>query len=853
MSCTGAKDFSTQASSQSRLLVFEINMIRHTSLALALAISPYVLMAQDKAPSPSTVAAEADDEPDIIVTAQRQKQRGAVLGDIKPELQLGPADIRSLGVSSISDILTELAPQLTSGRGGTPVVLLNGRRTSGFSEIRDIPAEAIARLDILPEEVALKYGYTADQKVLNVVLRQRFKAYTAELDGGLATEGGGLNGQADVSYLRIRKNARFNLDLKYSDSAALFENERGVIPTPVAGAGSPALDMTAFRTLSAASKDFSANAVYADTILNGVSMSVNGRLDVKTTDAKNGLPLVVLPLPSGTLYGAINSFGALTQNSKAVTGHLSLTLNADLSKKWHWSFTSNYDLGDSNSAALSGVDARAFLATNPLSLNGPIAPGLITLNPANLSHSLSNSIGEDLLLYGTPFKLPAGDVSVSVKVAANSAIFDSDSSRYSNALNSVVLQAGHSVQNNALGQINLDLPITGGRHNFMSALGDLTLNANAAAQRYPSFGTLTTLGYGLNWTPVSPLTLIASMTTDHAAPSASQLTNPQSVSPGQILLNPLTGGIETVTQISGGNPNLVDSTRHVMKLEANFKPFTKTDLTFNATFTRTNVYNPIMAPTLAEAFAAETVDHTIDLTPRNFTRSEDDQLRLGFNFSKPIKSSRKPPPGGWASMFGNRGGGPGGGDGGRKPDGDHLNSGGGGSGGRGGGGFGGANRPGGGRFNVAIYDTITLHDTLQLPANGPTLNVLSGDQTGASGGQVQHDVSLQLGLSKDGFGARLSGKWQSATNVLTASPTSTLHFGSLATANLRLFVNLGQQPKLVTEHPWLRGTRVTFSVSNLFDSHQVVTDGTGAIPLSYQPAYLDATGRTIRFSIRKLF
>jgi hypothetical protein len=259
-----------------------------------------------------------------------------------------------------------------------------------------------------------------------------------------------------------------------------------------------------------------------------------------------------------------------------------------------------------------------------------------------------------------------------------------------------------------------------------------------------------------------------------------------------------------------------------------------------------------MAPTLAEAFAAETADHTIDLTPRNFTRSEDDQLRLGFNFSKPIKSSRKPPPGGWAAMFGNRSGGTGGGaDGGRKPDGDHPSNGS--SGGRGGGGFGGTSGPGGGRFNIAIYDTVTLHDTLQLPGNGPTLNLLSGDQTGASGGRVQHDVSLQLGLSKDGFGARLSGKWQSATNVVTASPTSTLHFGSLATANLRLFVNLGQQPKLVTQHPWLRGTRVTFSVSNLFDSRQVVTDGTGKIPLSDQPVYLDAAGRTIKFSIRKLF
>ncbi|MGJ3629017.1 hypothetical protein AB5I41_23055 [Sphingomonas sp. MMS24-JH45] len=48
------------------------------------------------------------------------------------------------------------APQTRSGRGagGPPVVLVNGRRVSGFQEIRDLPTEAIQRVDILPEEVA---------------------------------------------------------------------------------------------------------------------------------------------------------------------------------------------------------------------------------------------------------------------------------------------------------------------------------------------------------------------------------------------------------------------------------------------------------------------------------------------------------------------------------------------------------------------------------------------------------------------------------------------------------------------------------------------------------------------------
>src|SRR4030095_5025969 len=102
-------------------------------------------------------------------------------------------DIRATGATSISELLDALAPQIGSarGRGGeAPVLLLNGRRISACRELRDIPPEAIERVDILPEEVALKYGYRADQRVVNFVLRRRFFSTVARADGTLATAGG---------------------------------------------------------------------------------------------------------------------------------------------------------------------------------------------------------------------------------------------------------------------------------------------------------------------------------------------------------------------------------------------------------------------------------------------------------------------------------------------------------------------------------------------------------------------------------------------------------------------------------------------------------------------------------------
>ena len=80
-----------------------------------------------------------------------------------------------------------------------------------------------------------------------------------------------------------------------------------------------------------------------------------------------------------------------------------------------------------------------------------------------------------------------------------------------------------------------------------------------------------------------------------------------------------------------------------------------------------------------------------------------------------------------------------------------------------------------------------------------------------------------------------------------------MNFGSLATANLRLFANLGQMPMLVKDMPFLRGARMSIGIDNIFNQRREVTDATGVTPLRYQPGYLDPLGRTISISLRKLF
>ena len=206
--------------------------------ASAPAPAPATGQASPPRPAPRAPArpAPAEEEEDIVVSAGRAPP-GSVLGDIPPDQSLTPADIRSYGVSSVSDLLTELGPQLRSGVGsGPPVVLLNGRRISGFQEIRDLPSEAILRVDILPEEAALRYGFRADQRVINFVLRPRFRAITAELSTRAATEGGTATPGGELDLLKLNRDGRFTVHLEYEESSALTEAERGVAFTPTLAA-----------------------------------------------------------------------------------------------------------------------------------------------------------------------------------------------------------------------------------------------------------------------------------------------------------------------------------------------------------------------------------------------------------------------------------------------------------------------------------------------------------------------------------------------------------------------------------------------------------------------------------------
>ncbi len=868
------------------------------SLGLVLAVSMPAMAAAQQAPSQPAAAAaaqtpeqdEAADAEEIVVTGSR-KLPGSVIGDIPPDQTLGQAEIRSYGVSSISDLLSELSPQTTSGRGsgGAPVVLLNGRRISSFSEIRDIPTEAIQRVEILPEEVALKYGYRADQKVVNFVLRRRFRAVTAEATDRMPTEGGSNTPLGEVDLLTIARDRRLNLHVEYTSTSALTEAERDIDALTATaqsprGANNTVVDQRPFRTLEPENSTFTANGVYARNIFGNIGATINGRIESTDSRSLNGLPVAALTLADGTavINRALDDDGflPLAQRTSSIAAHLGTTLNGDLGT-WRWNVTGNYDRSDTQTFTETGVDATAFnarLAVGDPTANpfGRLTAGDIGAAPGNRAYASQSTGGVDAVINGNLFNLPAGAISTTIKLGAETADF---SSRSFSALRE---QTGQVSRDTVNGQVNVDLPLTSRSKGVLPFLGTLSANFNLAEDHLSDFGTLTTLGYGANWSPIEGVRVIASVTDTDEAPTAQQLGNPSIATPNVRIFDYVTGTTATVTTISGGNPGLVADNNHVKKVGLTLKPWTAKDLSITANYVESRVDDPIAAfPSATAAIEAAFPSRftrdaggnllQVDRRPINFARSERSELRWGINFSAPLKSKIQKeleayragtgpnpfeglqPPGGFRRPEGASGDGPRGqgGPGGGGPGGGGPGPGGGG----GGRGFGGRGGQAGGRIQFAVYHTWHFTDRVLVADGGPRLNLLDGDAIGNSGGQARHELEAQAGYTNNGFGARISANYATGTTVNggTAAAPSTLNFGGLATANIRLFADLGQRLEWVKAHPWLRGMRVSLSVDNVLNTRQRVTDATGATPNNYQPDYLDPFGRAVRISVRKLF
>ena len=800
---------------------------------------------------------------DIVVTAARI--RGQVDAAQAPIATLNEDEIAALGAGSVGELITRLSPQTGSGRGrggGMPVVLVNGQRITNFREMRNFPPEAIQRVEILPEEVALRFGFPADSRVVNLILKKKFRSTAFEVSYGMPTLGGFSTGGLESTLIRVDGPARLSLTASADRTTPLFDAERGVIePTSSISSVSTDPDMAQNRTLIAQSNNYGLNAAWVRGFgkdgMDG-TLTLSGAASRADAKAYLGNSLTLLTAPGGatalrTLPGSLDRTTRVT-NIQTGAGY-STYLGA-------WQLTATLDGSHSESTAridrsanTSGLVAAAAAGTLPITGPLPILPDA----GFDRADSKSNAVTSLVTMSGRPLRLPAGFVSTTVKAGyAWSGIDSIDTSSLAGPTN---LKRGDL----SLG-VNLVLPLTSRRDNFGGAIGDVTLNLSGGVNHLSDFGSLTDWSAGLTWAPTDRLNLGASYIVNDAAPSLSQLGDPTSISINRPRYDFARGETVLITAINGGNPLLLKERQRDLKFSANWQlPFiANSNLVVEYFKNRSDNVTasfPLLTPQIEAAFPGRVTRDasgrllSVDQRPVTFAQQTGSRMRWGLNLSGGFGKAE--PGAGGGLMGGPPGGARGGGAGGPRPAGAPPRGGGGGGGGRGGGmgamfGGGGGGPPG--RWSLGVFHTMQFTSSVLIAPGGPTLDLLNGDALSVSG-TPRHSLEFNGGLFYKGLGTFIQGSWNAPTTVKASGlpGTSDLRFGSVTNVTMFVFFDLSQRPKLIKQVPFLKGARVSLRVENLLGSRQRVTDARGMVPLSYQADYLDPRGRVIRIELRKLF
>ena len=824
--------------------------------------SPLVLASLFLAPPVGAQVSDADtDYPDeeIVVTAERP--RGAVVSEIPPVVELTEADIASYGASSVQDLLEAISSQTSSSRGrgsGRPIVLINGQRTSGFREIRDLPPEAIRTVQVFPEELALQYGYRPDQRVINFILKDNYTGVSASAEYGVPTQGGQGRSEVDTTVTRIGKNSRVNINLEWQNNTAITESERGIIQD----AAGDLVNLGDFRTLVAPSDNVELNANYSRTFGNGMSLSLNGGYVYDKSRGLQGLPNGTLQVAGDPLFRYFTEYGPLNRVQESNTAQAGLTLNGNLSD-WRWSLTSDYTRAQVNSDTDRSGDISALQAAIDAGSADPLATEFGTLLDAPVTDTarvVDQTITNLATLSGTLLVLPSGAVTTTLRGGYDREDLNSRETR------SGLVTATDLSRDQLSAGINIDIPLADENIDVVEAIGKLSINGNLGYADLSDFGGLVEFGFGLTWEPFDGLVFTASSIGKEAAPGIAQLGNPVIITPDVTVFDFTNGETVLAAITTGGNPALLAEKQRDIKLAFNYRPEWLDGFSFLGEYFRNNSTNvassfPLLTPEIEAAFPDRVTRDpsgqliAIDRRPVNYANVSSERIRYGIDFSKrfgerrgdgpgrPDRGSRpaqSPAPGSEAPADKPA-------DGAAPEAGQAARP----AGPRGGPAMGG--RPSGGRWQLSAFHTIRLEDRIKIRDGVDELDLLGGSAIGSTGGSPRHEFEINGGWFNNGIGFRLDGKHQVATRVDGGLTGSDLRFSDLTTFNLRMFINLDDRGSLTEKVPFLKGSRIAFKVDNIFDDIQTVRDGNGVVPLSYQRGYVDPVGRYVEIDFRKRF
>ena len=814
-------------------------------------------------------AVGAQDKPahtDVVVNGHR----GSAVTDIEPLTTLDGQAIEGTGATSMTELLRILQPMTRSVDGNDPIFLLNAQRVSGYEEIGALPPEAIEKIEVMPEQVALKFGYPPTRRLVNFITKPRFRGMDVSANAGTTTEGGSSTAGTVATLTRITNGRRLTLGGEYRHTDPLRQSRRSIAPDPanpfdaignvtgtldgeidpaltaaagqpvfvaavpadpasrsdlsayIAGANQPrSFDLGPYRTLVARNDTFKANAVLATPIAKGISGSFTLTAERKRDRSLQGLPALQILLPADNpyspfardilLYRYVTGVAPLRQRSTTTTVHAGALLRGVI-RGWNWDLGATLDQNDIANRSERGLDIGAVdrAIANGADPFGAFDPSLLANRLVQRSHSDSRKIEIKGVARGVALHLPAGDLSVTATVEAERATAHTTARGFSDSdvsIGRTRLEAG----------VSLDVPLASADMGVLPFLGQLSVNVSANVRHVEGYGDLSDAEYGLTWGPLPGLQLIGSIKQYGVAPEMGQRSLPTVRTENVPFFDFSTGQSIFVTTVTGGNPNLLAEQKRIRSLTVNYKPFANRNLILGLNYEEDVLRNPTMQITaLTPATAAAFPDlfvrdaagrlTTVFLRPVNFYRERRRSLAAQFNYYGQIG---KPPPTGASA----------------KP------------------------RPRA-NFYLGMAFTPMLYDQLQLRPGLPKLDLLDGETIDASATRRRLGLYGWGGLNYEGLGLNFNEQWIGGTRIRGGTPQTDLYFAPLLKLDLTVNAALG---KLLAHESWAHKTTLSIQLANPFNARQRVRDADGLTPNRYQPNYLDPLGRTVKVTLRKLF
>ena len=835
------------------------------------AASAEPMAAQDRTDDISEGKEQSGEHDDIVVTGRRVA--GSAIGDAAPVAILDAAALRSLGATDLQTVLDRLKPLTESAGGGSPVILLNGRRVSSFGELRSLPPEAIDRTEVLPEQEAARFGFAPTVRVLNFITKKTYHATTVRQLVGTTTEGGGETNFAETSVANIDGARRTSLSVSHLRLNPILQGERDIAPDAnalyalggnvvgVSGSLDPALDALAGRAVTAAAvpidaasrrllssyaaranelavtnigryrtiRDRSDRIVVDGTIAGpvvGVDGSLNLSMEAQRSSGLNGLAPALLDVPASNgslpfsndvlLYRYLPG-AVLRQRSDSLNLHAGATLQGGVGR-WTWDVTAGYDRLRSRAAFQQGYDVSALQASVDAG-GDPLAPVDLARTPRLVARSetVTGTLVGKAVLSGPLVTLPAGEaqVTASLDYARSSA-----SGREPGAFDAAL----DLTRTTTAARVSADLPITSPERDVLGFVGKLSANASIGVSDVSRFGRLASSTFGVNWTPVKRVQLTVSLDDARTPPDIALLTSPITTAPNTPFFDFTTGSSELVTVRGGGNPDLAPERRRRTTVVLSLQPIRDKEVRLNLEYVNTRITDqtttlgsvtPDFQAAFPDAFQRDQTGRLVlvDLRATNVAFERERRLRATVNLSLPIGPKPLPGPSSGTENLPPKP---------AKP------------------------RP---TISATIGTTYRIDDVLSLRPGSPRLDLLDGATLTGTGGRPRWQGDIDLRGTYGSANIGLYGRVQGSTRIRSDIAASDLRFSGRVW--LVPYLDIGVEK--IVDRPWAKQLSLQFTIENLLNDRIDVRDREGRTPDRFQSAYIDPEGRSVRLGVRKIF